>query len=410
MAEEVRCFLSLVRRSHPEVPIVVVSPTARPDAEETPNRVGATLSELRLALEETVRQCITDGDGMLFLVEGLSVVEPEHLEDGIYPGDEGHRRLAAAVSKILLPHLAELQEAAEKRWANEGVPHALHSQLRADGARWVDSAGAVSALGGVAAMDVGADIFSDDLAPPLDPPDILPDGYLLDELDQVDQLDVDEEAPMRALMDVPLLDEPLQGEGPVDDEPPDRSLLDGLSPDEVWQDEVWPDEVWPDEVSEDVARVLGSESEEETESEVEFESEMDFESVADFWSADESWVDADSDDRRPADEVWGGADELSGDEAAVDAFAMGIDLPEMESLGLASLSETSLDEDLLEVQSSNGDAPATSEIESLEIGSVYDGPADVETPRGSASGHCDVVQRATRIHLAVRGSARDRES
>ena len=167
---------------------------------------------------------------MLFLVEGLSVVEPEHLEDGIYPGDEGHRRLAAAVSKILLPHLAELQEAAEKRWANEGVPQALHSQLRADGARWVDSTGAVSGLGGVAAMDVGADIFSDDLAPSLDPPDILPDGYLLDELDQLD-----EEAPMRA-----LLDEPPQDEGPVDDEPPDRSLLDGPSPDELWQEEVWP--------------------------------------------------------------------------------------------------------------------------------------------------------------------------
>ena len=147
--------------------------------------------------------------------------------------------------------------------------------------------------------------------------------------------------------------------------------------------------------------MLGSESEEETESEVEFESEMDFESVADFWSADESWVDADSDDRRPADEVW--VDDVSGDEAAVDAFAMGIDLPERESSGLVSLSETSLsetslsetslsetslsetslNEDFLEIQSSNGDAPATSEIESLEIGSVYDGPADVETPRGA---------------------------
>jgi len=121
MAEEVRCFLSVVRKGHPDVPIVVVSPTARPDAEDVPNRVGATLAQLRRAMEETVLDCMADGDTSLFLVEGLSVVDPEHLEDGMYPGDEGHRRLAAAVSKILVPHLADLQTAAEKRRATDAV-------------------------------------------------------------------------------------------------------------------------------------------------------------------------------------------------------------------------------------------------------------------------------------------------
>src|SRR5580658_7614619 len=100
MAEEVRCFLSVVREGHPDLPIVVVSPTARPDAEDVPNRVGATLSQLRGAMEQAVLDCISGGDKMLFLVEGLTAVGPEHLEDGIYPGDEGHRRLAAAVAKI----------------------------------------------------------------------------------------------------------------------------------------------------------------------------------------------------------------------------------------------------------------------------------------------------------------------
>jgi len=119
MAEEVRCFLAVVRRGHPDIPIVVVSPTARPDAEDTPNRVGATLAELRLAMEETVLDCVANGDKMLFLVEGLNAVGPEDLEDGIYPGDEGHRRLAAAVSKVLVPHLADLQAAAERRWSRE---------------------------------------------------------------------------------------------------------------------------------------------------------------------------------------------------------------------------------------------------------------------------------------------------
>jgi lysophospholipase L1-like esterase len=122
MAEEVRCFLSVVRQGHPEIPVVVVSPTARPDAEDVPNRVGATLAELRQAMEETVLDTIAQGDDMLFLVQGLAVVDPEDLEDGMYPGDEGHRRLAAAVAKILVPHLPDLQSAAEKRWANTGVP------------------------------------------------------------------------------------------------------------------------------------------------------------------------------------------------------------------------------------------------------------------------------------------------
>ncbi len=121
MAEEVRCFLSVVRNGHPDVPIVVVSPTARPDAEDVPNRLGATLAELRRAMEETVIDCMADGDKALFLVEGLSTVDPEDLEDGMYPGDEGHRRLAAAVSKILVPYLAELQTAAETRWATEAI-------------------------------------------------------------------------------------------------------------------------------------------------------------------------------------------------------------------------------------------------------------------------------------------------
>jgi lysophospholipase L1-like esterase len=122
MAEEVRCFLSVVRDGHPDAPIVVVSPTVRPDAEDTPNRVGATLADIRVAMEETVLECIGEGDENLFLVEGLTVLDPEDLEDGIYPGDEGHRRIAAAVSKVLVPHLPHLQAAAEIRWAAGRTP------------------------------------------------------------------------------------------------------------------------------------------------------------------------------------------------------------------------------------------------------------------------------------------------
>ncbi|HTT87250.1 MAG TPA: SGNH/GDSL hydrolase family protein [Acidimicrobiales bacterium] len=122
MAEEVRCFLSMVRQGHPGAPVVVVSPTVRPDAEETPNRVGATLGELRWAMEEAVLDQIAAGDDMTFLVRGLDLVAADDLADGVYPGDEGHLRIAAAVSKVLLPYLTDLHDAAEKRWANEGRP------------------------------------------------------------------------------------------------------------------------------------------------------------------------------------------------------------------------------------------------------------------------------------------------
>jgi lysophospholipase L1-like esterase len=174
MSEEVRCFLSVVRHGHPEIPIVVVSPTARPDAEDSPNRVGATLAELRLAMEEAVLDSIAGGDERLFLVHGLSVVDPEHLEDGIYPGDEGHRRLAAAVSKILAPHVADLRTAAEKRWASEGTsptsvptPSAFHAGL-------VNGADLLSVGADAASSDVGSldDDDPDVAVPKLDLPEI----------------------------------------------------------------------------------------------------------------------------------------------------------------------------------------------------------------------------------------------
>src|SRR5205823_1485612 len=43
MRAAVAAFLDIVREGHPETPIVVVSPVLRPDAEATPNRLGATL-------------------------------------------------------------------------------------------------------------------------------------------------------------------------------------------------------------------------------------------------------------------------------------------------------------------------------------------------------------------------------
>jgi hypothetical protein len=117
--EEVRAMLTLVRAGHPQTPIVVVSPLVRPEAEDTPNQLGSTLTELRIAIEEAVRERMISGDVRLHLVEGSTVVGVADLADGRYPGDDGHIRIAAAVGKVISPLVAELRDRAEARWEAE---------------------------------------------------------------------------------------------------------------------------------------------------------------------------------------------------------------------------------------------------------------------------------------------------
>ena len=95
--EGVEAFLTILRQAHPTTPIQVVSPVVRPDAEQQPNRLHATLADLRASMEEVVEQRISDGDERLQLVRGLELIRAEHLGDGIHPDDAGHARMAAAI-------------------------------------------------------------------------------------------------------------------------------------------------------------------------------------------------------------------------------------------------------------------------------------------------------------------------
>ncbi|MFD0630797.1 GDSL-type esterase/lipase family protein [Catenulispora yoronensis] len=97
-------FLRVVREGHPDVPIVVCSPVLRPDAEQTPNKLGATLEDLREAIEDVVHSRRERGDRALYLVPGGPVLRREHLADGIHPGDEGHRIMA----RVFGDRIAEL--------------------------------------------------------------------------------------------------------------------------------------------------------------------------------------------------------------------------------------------------------------------------------------------------------------
>jgi lysophospholipase L1-like esterase len=94
-----RAFFDVVRQGHAATPILVVSPILRPDAEAEPNRLGATLSDLRRTMQDVAAE-----RGDVTLIEGLGIVTEAQLGDGIHPDDDGHRALASVIG----PRLAEL--------------------------------------------------------------------------------------------------------------------------------------------------------------------------------------------------------------------------------------------------------------------------------------------------------------
>jgi lysophospholipase L1-like esterase len=100
-AASLRVFLEIVRQGHPRTPIVAISPLLRRDAENTPNLLGARLSDLREAFEATVKERQEQGDERLRLVPGRDLVAAEHLPDGIHPDDTGHAAMARALGPIL---------------------------------------------------------------------------------------------------------------------------------------------------------------------------------------------------------------------------------------------------------------------------------------------------------------------
>ncbi|MEU1227664.1 GDSL-type esterase/lipase family protein [Streptomyces sp. NPDC005828] len=97
----VRAFVGLVRRGHPSTPLLILSPVLRPEAEHTRNALGATLTELRRAMERAGRDLASEGDPHLHVLPGGPLLGPEHLADGLHPNDAGHARLAGAVAGAL---------------------------------------------------------------------------------------------------------------------------------------------------------------------------------------------------------------------------------------------------------------------------------------------------------------------
>jgi lysophospholipase L1-like esterase len=105
-AEGLRAFLAIVREGHPGTPILALSPILRVDAEAQPNRLGATLADLRRAFERVVAERSAAGDTRLVLVPGRDLVPAAELPDGIHPDDAGHARIARTVGPLLRAQLA----------------------------------------------------------------------------------------------------------------------------------------------------------------------------------------------------------------------------------------------------------------------------------------------------------------
>jgi lysophospholipase L1-like esterase len=101
--ELMRLFLGMVRRGHPETPILVITPVIRPAAEQARNGSGATLADLREALEDAVRTFqARHGDTQLHLLPGADLITADQLDpDGIHPNDAGHAAIGAAAAEAL---------------------------------------------------------------------------------------------------------------------------------------------------------------------------------------------------------------------------------------------------------------------------------------------------------------------
>ncbi|MCU1476742.1 MAG: family lipase, partial [Subtercola sp.] len=100
LSSTMRLFIAAIRAENPTVPMLVLSPIVRPAAETQPNLFGATLRDLRTAIEETVLALAAD-DAHLALLAGLALVPEAELVDGVHPGDAGHARMAVRVTAEL---------------------------------------------------------------------------------------------------------------------------------------------------------------------------------------------------------------------------------------------------------------------------------------------------------------------
>ncbi|MDQ7905701.1 SGNH/GDSL hydrolase family protein [Phytohabitans sp. ZYX-F-186] len=113
LAGQVSGFVQTIRDAHPAVPIVVISPISSPSRETLPNPAAMTLEDVRDAVAAAVTTLRRRGDALLHLVDGPSVLGPDHahlLPDGLHPDADGYRLMA----ERLAPRLAAIRSTPTK--------------------------------------------------------------------------------------------------------------------------------------------------------------------------------------------------------------------------------------------------------------------------------------------------------
>jgi lysophospholipase L1-like esterase len=99
-------FLNTVRRAHPNVPVVVITPVLSLPREDKPNAVGWSLRDYRAATADVVAALQAKGDSKLHLIDGATVLTEqealERLPDTLHPDTAGY----AIMAQRLGPQLA----------------------------------------------------------------------------------------------------------------------------------------------------------------------------------------------------------------------------------------------------------------------------------------------------------------
>ena len=101
LSEAYEPFLKTVRDKHPRTPIVAITPIA--SSTNSPR-----FAEYRQHIREVINRHITNGDKLLTLVEGYSLLGPSQLDglvDGVHPNDLGFQWMADGLAPVIADKL-----------------------------------------------------------------------------------------------------------------------------------------------------------------------------------------------------------------------------------------------------------------------------------------------------------------
>lgn len=102
VANRIPTFLSILRKTHPKTPIVLIENTEMGDAPVNPSRRGG-YSKSNAALREIFEARVKAGDRKLFYVRGAKLLgeDGEGTVDRVHPNDLGFMRMADAIEPTL---------------------------------------------------------------------------------------------------------------------------------------------------------------------------------------------------------------------------------------------------------------------------------------------------------------------